>query len=501
MKDTDVWLEHENHPGTKEFRRILREIITKEGNRQPLFSRQIYQRILDQLDDHNNARIYVDDSEQGEPRPMMEGDDTYDRVKKAYEQELDVDKGSSTSQPPKSASPLPTLSATPTKVGEYWFDKLPWVSGESYRIREFVEKPPIPYFQRNEGFGRELFFFFCLLFLGTIILGYYWSLLDKRELFASMFFASGLIPGIQLLLFDVLPREFGFLRNRNSTETEYDEDPRAIRVDNSLTVGLSVLFLSIAVSIYPEPEEDTGSWDIACGRTLFEAGLIYFVTRVLFFVPNPNDEIRQLQRKVRKLKQSMATGLADGYFWNLVKEIAMDIRDANGPEKTLKLTYPREGENLKKVKRFLVLLPRSLDWTQEDPIKSLIQQYKDSGHFKDCKIEKSPLRSESTRVKWVTDVLLPTIDGSAQHPYGILMDLPTTITSLVMDLKADQVLQNVPQRSTQSRFEEEVSLFAYRLAWQLKRHQLEAHVAVVEIENPDHLLDKIREVDEALNNN
>lgn len=113
----------------------------------------------------------------------------------------------------------------------------------------------------------------------------------------------------------------------------------------------------------------------------------------------------------------------------------MDIRDANGPENTLKLTYPREGESFKKVTRFLVLVPRSLDWSQEDPIKSIIQQYKDSGHFKDCKIEKSPRRSESTRVKWVTDVLLPTIDGSVEHPYGILMDLPTTITSLVMNFR------------------------------------------------------------------
>eukprot|EP00934_Nitzschia_sp_Nitz4_P007051 Nitzschia sp. Nitz4//NODE_474_length_16687_cov_99.124940//15038//15994//NITZ4_additional_000070-RA//1//CDS//3329531937//7041//frame0 len=310
-----------------------------------------------------------------------------------------------------------------------------------------------------------------------------------------MFFASGLIPSIQLLIFEVLPKQFANTKKKKSSRQPLPAS--STHLDDLLSVGLSLFFLSVAMVLYPSPDEEQNGWGIVCGKTLFEAGLIYFVTRVLFFVPNPNDKVRQLREEVSRLKQSMAMGLADGYYWNLVQEIAMDIRDANGPQGTLKLCFPRQGEELKKVKRFYILIPRHLDFTKEDPIKELIGHFKGSGHFKDCKIEKSPTRAESTRVKWVTDVILNPSQAPAGStsppPYqdGILIDIPTTITALIMNLRADSASGDNINREI---FQEEVSSFAYRLAWQLKRQQLENYVAVVEMENSLDLTDKIRDI-------
>jgi hypothetical protein len=464
MQDDDILLEHSEHSGTLDQAHEITESDVEEAYQEEQDKRQEEQK-------HEQEQV----------------------TKLQLPQKLQK------SQPQQYSNPSKYNASTPLVVGDFWWDKPEWIPGAPYLIREFTEETKISFFQRNRDLGPELFFFFCLLCVGAIIVRYNWSLIDEKEFLASMFFVSGLIPGIQLILFEVLPRKlFSF--------TGANRDGRnAMELDNFLSAALSILFLSVAVAVYPFPEEAQDGWAIVSGKTLFEAGLIYFVTRVLFFVPNPNDRVRQLQQEVSNLKRSMAMGLADGYFWNLVKEIAVDIRDANGPEQTLKLTYPRQGEMLKHINRFLIVVPRSLDLSNEDdPIKNLINKYKDLGHFQDCKIEKSPLRADSSRIKWVTDVIvgLNISNGSANppYPYGILMDIPTTITALVMNLRADHASNRMNTVELEQMFQAEASSFAYRIAWQLKRQQLEEHVAVVEIENADDLLDKIRNVDEHLNN-
>ena len=98
----------------------------------------------------------------------------------------------------------------------------------------------------------------------------------------------GLCP--QLGLFEFLPR---ILKKGK------------IGIDDILSGALAVVFLAVALSIYSFPDEREDGWDIVAGKTLFD-GLIYFVTGVLFFVPNPSDEVRKLKEEVQELKQSMA---------------------------------------------------------------------------------------------------------------------------------------------------------------------------------------------------
>ncbi len=431
-----------------------------------------------------------------------------------------------------------------SEVGEFWFDDPKWDPDKAFLIREFVNELPVPFLERNKGLGRELFFFSSLICVGSIIVGHHWSLVDQNEFFASMFFASGFIPIIQLVLFEILPGQLvrvgarGHSRSRNRTQQQRrkpQQKPRGIQRDDVLSGMLAIAFLSVALALYPFPEERGDGWDIVAGKTLFEAGLIYYVTRVLFFVPNPNDEVRELKEEVRLLKQSMAIGLADGYFWNLVKEIAIDVRDANGPQNSVRLKY-RQEEVYKIVKRFLVIVPTSLDWSKEDPIAEFIKaqkavsigQQEGGYYFKDCQIEKSAERGNSSRIKWVTDVIFHAdsdvdvpvdVDGrgnieqsspsGTDLPAGILMDIPTTLTALFMNLKSQHRITIDSSKEeindAEQQFRDEVNSFSYRIAWQLKKQKLDKYVAVVEvngidINNAGLLGDTIRDVNELFPN-
>lgn len=378
--------------------------------------------------------------------------------------------------------PSPPQDIKTEQVGEFWFDNLQWEPDVPYVIREFMNQPKVPFFKRNSGIARELVFFFSLITIGSIIVGYRWEVIHQKEFLASMFFASGFIPAVQMALFEILPRKL---------------KRRKVEVDDYLSGVLAIAFLSVALAVYPIPEEEEDAWVVVVGKTLFEAGLIYFVTRVLFFVPNPNDEVRELKEEVKALKQSMAIGLADGYFWNLVKEIAIDIRDANGPQNSLKLQYPRQGETFKLIKQFLVIVPRSLGWEKEDPIADFIRGMKHEGYFKDCQIEKSLMRGDSSRIKWVTDVNLDpkAVTTSEGIERGIVVDIPTTLTALLMNLKS-QVKSSTEM--DKEKFALEASSFSYRLSWQLKKNGLDSFVKVVEVENLNDLLAKIRDVDQLL---
>mmetsp|Transcript_28158 Transcript_28158/g.42610 ORF Transcript_28158/g.42610 Transcript_28158/m.42610 type:complete len:409 (+) Transcript_28158:47-1273(+) len=396
-------------------------------------------------------------------------------------------------------------------TGRFWLDDTNsfWNNdeGSTFLVREFTNELPTPWTKRNKDFVRELLFFLSLLAGGIVIIAINWSVVDDATiLVASMLFASGLIPLLQSVLFDILPRQF-------------TRSARGITLDDILSTALSAAFVVAALLLQPNPKKEDESWGFVAGTILFEAGLIYFVTRVFFFGPNPPNEVRSLKKEVEELKQSMALGLADGYFWNLVREISIDIRDAKeyGPDGgKLKLTYGRDGEALKHVDKFLILIPRELDWSKEDPIADLIREYKGLNYFKDCKIEKSPQRAESSRVKWVTDIIpgnggeddqsefsydVDTCIPSGSNDSRVVVDIPTTLTAMLMSLKA-QCEKTTGVNNTNyldiNKFHKEVSAFSFRLAWHLKKENLEKYAAVVEIKSTADLITTIENIKKSI---
>eukprot|EP00548_Thalassiothrix_antarctica_P003694 CAMPEP_0194150268 /NCGR_PEP_ID=MMETSP0152-20130528/42380_1 /TAXON_ID=1049557 /ORGANISM="Thalassiothrix antarctica, Strain L6-D1" /LENGTH=245 /DNA_ID=CAMNT_0038853083 /DNA_START=578 /DNA_END=1315 /DNA_ORIENTATION=+ len=225
----------------------------------------------------------------------------------------------------------------------------------------------------------------------------------------------------------------------------------------------------------------------------------------------------------------MAIGLADGYFWDYIREISIDIQDAKrySPNSgKLKLDYHQKegGVIFKEVERILILIPRELDWSNEDPIAALIKGYKEAGCFKDCEIQKSPRRSESLRVKRVTNVIasdddisfiendnynngiiydtdqLELKDGEGrQSDVAIIIDIPTALTSILMSMKATSKWEE--KTVDVDEFQKEVSFFSHRLAWHLKKWRIDKYAKVVEINDTKDLMQKIFDINKFLNNN
>jgi hypothetical protein len=137
-------------------------------------------------------------------------------------------------------------------------------------------------------------------------------------------------------------------------------------------------------------------------------------------------------------------------------------------------------------------------------------------------------RKMSSRVKFVTDLYKfssSSTETSSQispvsraagnkkkketsYQDGIIFDIPTTITALLMSLRDfshegedDEQQQQQQQQEgggntkiDTEKFQKEISTFTHRIAWQLKKADLEDYVKVIEIENLDNIVDKITSV-------
>ena len=182
-----------------------------------------------------------------------------------------------------------------------------------------------------------------------------------------------------------------------------------------------------------------------------------------------------------RLKSFLALGLADGYFWSFLKEIATGIQDRT-------MTYHSDGQQpedkLKLIKRFIIILPMHLDWSTENswsnPITDFVNSNKDCNllkeqgyYFKNCQISN---KDSARPPKWVTEVIMHNLEER------IIIDVPSTINTLFMSLK-EQCTSEEDKELFGRMFQTEVSAFQERLVSQLKTHNLNKHVTIVAIDN------------------
>jgi len=207
-----------------------------------------------------------------------------------------------------------------------------------------------------------------------------------------------------------------------------------------------------------------------------------------------------------RLEANMARGLADGYFWSLAKDVAIDIRDANG-NGSMKITYPKDKEEpendiTKLVKRLLIIVPSALDWRKEevdvdveDQIGDFIVSMRNENHFKNCKIEKSLNRRKASRIKGVTHVIMSDLEEE-----GIIIDIPTTLTSIIMRLRDESTSED--KKIDEVQFKNEVGAFSGQIVKRLEEYKLDEYVTVVKMDNLDknNFIEKIRTVNDMLNN-
>jgi hypothetical protein len=373
-------------------------------------------------------------------------------------------------------------------IGDFWIDdtRPQWddKSKPFYVIRKFTNEPPINLFNRNKDYALELLFFFLLLIVGGgIVFSFYVSVLNVRQFVASILFESGIIPALQLLAFEVTRPNWTFKKD-----------------DLSLLI-LSAVFIIIALFvIYPSSIEEDESWGCVTAESVFQAGLMYMVTRALFLVPDRKDEILDLKAKAARLKQIAASGLAVGYFLNYVSQTAIQIRDASN-NNSLELTYANENKDPvdKDIKRFIIILPTKLDRSKDKPIADFINKKKKEGLFKVCQMKnnRSEQSSHSSRVNWVIDVISTELDED------FVIDIPTTLDALFKNV-VDQckskppadLCKSKPPADFEEAFQAEVNVFKDKLYSQLEKDNLEKFVTVVEVNDLEDLRDHIKGIND-----
>ena len=193
---------------------------------------------------------------------------------------------------------------------------------------------------------------------------------------------------------------------------------------------------------------------------------------------------KQREDEEMMLESNMARGLADGYFWNFVKDVALDIRDANAENGTgtgtgIGLNYSETKTVRKSVKRLFIIVPDKLNWDEGDPIADFKEKAKT--YLIGCKIQNSAKRKES-RIKRVTELIMPDKHGNDSNDEveeGIIIDIPTTLTAIIMRLRDNSEYED--RRIDKKQLGRELSAFISQVVKRVKEDKegLSTFVTVV----------------------
>lgn len=113
---------------------------------------------------------------------------------------------------------------------------------------------------------------------------------------------------------------------------------------------------------------------------MLEAGFIFWLYRALFFVPSPEAETEELNKRIEELERSVAIGLADGQFWNFLRNLCITIKEdyAGGsiPVK-VKVEVSREEtyESVLKQPCLFLFVPQELDFSDCDVKRNQIMDF------------------------------------------------------------------------------------------------------------------------------
>lgn len=194
-----------------------------------------------------------------------------------------------------------------------------------------------------------------------------------------------------------------------------------------------------------------------------------------------NALIQTLQKEVESLQNSLALGLADGYYLNflqwVVKDILKQMEDGTDSNNITLSVFNSPGATDKKestmqqeVSCLHVLLPKSISWESQSPINNQLSTYE--SEKKTVNVCIGIPSAKSVRPQFVS--------WSSEH--NILMDVPTTLEVIIENIRESEY-DSVDEM--QNEYELELHRFASRLAWRLKKSKLDGVVTVASVSGGD----------------
>lgn len=359
------------------------------------------------------------------------------------------------------------------------------ISIESFQLIEHKEAPELPWHKKNPDLIADYLVSTLIFALGYAFIFTSQNGVDDLPTFvAEILFASGLIPLVEAIV-EVMRRQRDF----------------------EVKDMTSLAFVAVATSVYVMNDIDS-LIDVA-GETLFATGFIYWIHRALAFAPHPNDAMRSLEKENSDLKQSVALGLADGYYWNFLEPIARQIAYVDGHG--VSLEFESHDDRLTIVPYFLVIVPKTLfhDSVGESQslIPGLLHKCRADDRYSNCHLTEQ----NESRHKQFCHVAVPNNNDT-------IFDIPSTLDTIIKQMKQIErtkidrsliksevmkkrkcnrcCVKKDVEETLEERYQKEIRFFSSRLAYHLSTSELEDYVRVVEvdIQNPDELHGLINEI-------
>merc|ERR1712238_366780 len=416
--------------------------------------------------------------------------------------------------PTSYSSNSPAQTQGPTS--KFWIPEVPSIKGW-YNFRKFKDEPNKSWWQQNDVKFLDMFTFILLIGIGILVISITAEnfMLKNIEFYSKLFFNAGYLVAVQKIVFELFPLVL-------PTKSFCNLLPERLRIDidiswsrDDFSILISLFFVLLGILLQPSGKE--------YGGPIFTAGLMRLIESVIFLQPSPRVKDRKNELQIEDLESSMARGLADGYFFNLVAPIAKIIRDEG--EGTVKL----DGKKFKKAfKKLYIIVPRSV------PLSVGI-------NF-DCVFKKIGGLESMFEVNYGTiitgrerSVSILGDDLELNHDFKgdlYLCDVPTTLSAVahvflenLTDNDVKELLSNsdvskhkytklqkllkelahnddndndsaenrddstIPeddrltkaQKKFDKYFEGETNVFCYRLAWRLQEHNLIDFVKIIEM--------------------
>lgn len=355
---------------------------------------------------------------------------------------------------------------------DIWDDSL----GSKHRVRKFENEEEKSRMEkivsRLDVIIYDWIFFIILLVIGIVLLVVGNHGVDKiRGQMSSMLFTGGFIPGVTLVVYEVLPRLMSMCEPIKKCLPKRLQAENKFGPGDGLSLMLSVVFVLVAVLMNLDPGKSETSWLVKVGISFADTGLISMIRRFFFLYEDSNDVKRRFKKEIEDLQQSAAIGIADGYYCNFLKEVCEIIKGYK--ETKMRVTYDDGKEEEMKISKILVFLPRDLNLTEKNPIESFITNVKD---LKGGKLPKLP--ENTSRGKFVKF-------HARGNQRSVAVDIPTGLFPLVA-----LVNLGVVGNKKEEWYRKEVGIVSNRLSWWLEKQNLSEFAQIVEVQGDGSDLDQ-----------
>ena len=165
----------------------------------------------------------------------------------------------------------------------------------------------------NKAQAAQVIFFIFSLVIGLVLTHYSDKGPLSQTIAGEVCFGGGWIPLVGTVLTFMETKKIDEIKTRA----------------NGLALILVIFSLILFAGLSKKNQEGFDGWLATFGLPLLESAVIYMVQKFLFIEEGDAVYIDRLEATNKLLESSMVNGVADGFFFNFIKKIGLELKDAD----------------------------------------------------------------------------------------------------------------------------------------------------------------------------